>query len=381
MRIAFVIDHFFSDPSVQVNGSQIQISRIGAEMVRRGHEVMVFTQGNADILAVPDNSGGLPVTYRAPHRFSGILDAVSAHRQVAGWSPDVVYTRGRTSLAGMSARWAGDSRPVFVWASNGEEGLERWNHGTRTRRSSKPGWKKVLLMPLAFVDDLAVHAGIRHADVVVNQTEHQRQRARVVFGRDGVIVRSGCAVPEGIPDKPTPPIVVWVGRVEPNQKNPEAFIELAARCADLDARFVLVGGSRDRDYYEQLVGRGSDLPHFEHTGEVSPEEADRWIREASALVNTSTMEGVSNALVQAWAHGTPTLVLGMDPEGVIASEGLGYASGSTDRMTADLRELLSDPVVWAGYSTRAHDYAMRNHDIRAVADAYENLFREGRSDR
>ncbi len=376
MRICFLDESRFTLGPEAVNGAQVQILALAKELASRGHEVAVVSgsdrhaKGDANMVRE-----GIPVfAFRRSARVP-LLGAPTASRAVRRYAPDVIYVRGRTYLAGVAAweRWR--RRTGFVWASNAEEGCERWKHLRHLWNGPRPVARKVLRTIPDLIADLVCDLGVGRADQHVCQTQHQCARLRAVHGREGAVIRSLHAPPADLPPKATPQLVVWVGRVS-TERSPEAFVELARSLSDLDCDFALVGPASNEAYLESVLAATDGLVRFRYIGEVPLSESWEWIAKAAVLVNTSPVEGLSNALVQAWHCGTPTATLSFDPDGIIEGNGVGFRAGDLPTMVVQVRRLLTDPEFRESLSARALALAKSEFSGESVGAAYEAVMQQ-----
>jgi glycosyltransferase involved in cell wall biosynthesis len=371
LRICFLDEALFSGGTDAVNGARVQILALAKELARRGHEAAVVSGSDRDAqIDASIDREGIPVfAFRRPSRLP-LLGALAASRAVRRYAPDVIYVRGRTYLAGVAAweRWRRGTG--FVWASNHEEGCERWKHLRHLWRGPRPVARRVLRTPPDFIADLVCDLGVGRADQYVCQTQHQRARLRAVHGREGMVIRSLQAPPADVPPKAVPPLVVWVGRVS-TDRGPEAFVELARGLADLDCEFALVGPASGPAYLKSVLADTDGLARFRYIGEVPLSESWEWIAKAAVLVNTSPSEGLSNALVQAWHCGTPTVTLFLDPDGIIERNEVGFRSGDLPAMVGQVRRLLTDADIRGSMSARALVLAKSEFSGESVGTAYE----------
>lgn len=374
MRICFLADGLPGDRPAVINGSQVQVALLARELQRRGHQVVIAASGRRSERAAAWR--GVPVFRYAGHERAPVLSSMEVYRLLRHLRADIVYTRGRTFLAGVAAlhqwRSAGGGS---VWASNNEDGCERWKAVTALWRGPRPLLRKLLRTPADLLADVVCDAGVHCSGACVNQTEYQRTRLLAVHGRRGTVIRSLQIAESPAPTRDQPPLVAWVGRVSPDRR-PEAFVELAAALAGVDCRFALVGPADSPAYLERVLAPARGLPTVRYVGPVSLAESWVWIGRAAVLVNTHPREGVSNALVQAWVSGTPTVVMSFDPDGIVQRSGAGFFSGDPETMAQDVRRLVADDGVWRACSERAEDLARREFAPSAVCAAYERVFAE-----
>lgn len=376
MKICILDESLFARGLDAVNGARAQSLALAHELAGRGHDLFVLSgRDPRNTVDTPGEREGIPV-HTFPRSFRlPFLGARAASRALRRLGPDVVYVRGRSYLAGVAA-WERRRRGrAFVWASNAEEGCERWKQLRHLWRGPRPLIRKVARTPLDLIADLMCDLGVTRADRHVCQTRYQCARLLAVHGREGLVVRSLHSPPGSLPPKAVPPLVVWVGRVSVD-RIPEAFVTLARDSSDVDADFALVGPTSSPEYLRRVLAPAAGLSRFRYIGEVPMRESWDWIARAAVLVNTSKMEGVSNALVQAWHCGTPTVVLHFDPDGIIATNEVGFLSGDPDTLARDVRRLLEEKSLREAMGGRAQALAARDFSGSSVGAIYEDLMRQ-----
>jgi glycosyltransferase involved in cell wall biosynthesis len=376
MRIAILADSWLYDPAVAVNGTQVQMFHLASALKRKGHEVhyLALTR-NRDALGELPEGIRFHWIERPVTAISWIADLNDYRAMLDRIRPDALYQRGRSHLTWVAARWARTHGSRFVWGSNGEDACDFWKHVKRIHASRRSRLRKAILYPLAAARDLLVHDGIRRATGVVTQTRTQAERLRRNFGRDGLILPSlfeGC---EGAPGAKEP-LVLWLASLS-EAKQPGLFLDLARGCADLARYRFLLGGGTPRDAYRELEARAARLPNVRLLGAVPFEESHALYARASLFVSTSRVEadGLPNAFIQAWLHGTPVLSLHHDPNGWIEGEGLGLcARGDTARLLEGARALLSDDDLRDAMGARCVRFANETFAAEETVDAYVTLF-------
>ncbi len=234
---------------------------------------------------------------------------------------------------------------------------------------------------------------LEQADSIVCQTAEQQRVLKERFGRDGVVIanpidleefdrRAGAVVARS-PDPATPTDrrfpesarrpVLWIGRAEPIHKRPMLAIDIARRCPEIP--FLLVMNPRDPAEDARVrAAAPSNVTIREH---VPPTEMPALMASALALLNTSSLEGFSNAFLQAGAARVPVVSLVVGDE-YLAPSGAGICcQGSVDRAVEALNRMARD----AGFRSNAgingrrtverrHAAAARAAELRAVCGAY-----------
>jgi glycosyltransferase involved in cell wall biosynthesis len=99
-----------------------------------------------------------------------------------------------------------------------------------------------------------------------------------------------------------------------------------------------------------MVGKGMESMDAEYKhanlrveGAVPHNRVMDLMSSAILLVNTSELEGFPNVFLEAWSCGTPVATLGVDPDGLIHDEGLGWVCDSVDELARLLVYLRSNP--------------------------------------
>jgi len=204
--------------------------------------------------------------------------------------------------------------------------------------------------------------------------QHEAQRSHLSAGLLGKahVVRSIAPLPaDPLPHASRPPHVAWMAMLR-EAKRPDLLVEIARRLPDVP--FIVCGrASTHRSapgYGARMVEALRALPNVDYRGQVSPEEAERVIGEASVLLSTSDLEGFPNTFLQAWSSGTPVVSLTVDPDDAIARAGLGKLSGTVEQAVADLKDLLQSPSQREALGARGRRYVAEVHGEREVARTF-----------
>lgn len=377
MKIAFLAEAFLADGTTGVNGTQVQMFNLARAIAGRGHEVHYFTitrsgEMNRDIV---DGIDVHPV-YVEPGLFSWRSSNRRFKRLLDETVPEVVYQRGRSGLTHLAAAWARKNNRCFIWGSNGDDSCDFWKGMIRLRMSSRPIWRKALLYPYNALRDILIHRGVRGADLVVNQTRHQRERLAENYTKEGIVLPSYFERSDIPPMSAKEMVCLWAANPAPG-KRPEIFIELARMSTSLkNWRFILVGGSRDQAYQDEVRKMASSSANLEMTGTVPYGRMGEYYSRASLFVSTSMVQadGISNAMIQAWLSGVPVLSLDHDPNGWIEKHGLGfYARGDTATFMSAGRRMLEDTERLAVMGARCARFSLERFTDPSIVDTYLEL--------
>ena len=172
------------------------------------------------------------------------------------------------------------------------------------------------------------------------------------------------------------PLVVSVGNLKA-QKNPEAFVRLAARCLDSfpDARFLFVGDGELRPRVEaQLAASGLGgkvlFPGWrKDTAEI--------LAAADVFVLSSLWEGLPRALVEAMKTGLPCVCYAAGGVRDVLKDGEnGFVvePGDEAALAERVASLLREPARAAEVGRRAAASVGDEFDIDAMVRAQESLY-------
>nr|WP_267902940.1 glycosyltransferase family 4 protein [Halomarina oriensis] len=225
--------------------------------------------------------------------------------------------------------------------------------------------------PVGRLTDRVFGAMLRDADHVIAQSSHQQRRLRASFAVDATVVPNGYPVLDGGTESSPREAFLFVGRLDPGQKRPHLFLDLAERVPA--ASFVLVGpDSADERYSRAVASRARRLDNVEFLGRLPPEEVYDQYDRALALVNTSTQEGFPNTFLEAWRAATPVVSLTVDPGRFLDGAAVGCADGSFEELVALTEHVVADPERWTAIG-RDHRAAFEaRYGIAECATRYAN---------
>ncbi|QDU38728.1 Glycosyl transferases group 1 [Maioricimonas rarisocia] len=213
---------------------------------------------------------------------------------------------------------------------------------------------------------------IDHADRIVVQTPSQQQVLRERFGREGTLIGNPIDLeewdsrletalpPEGIAGLDR--YVLWVGRAEGTHKRPQLLVELARKCPELP--FVMILNPRDTLLEQQI--RRTAPSNVRILDWVPFPQMPAVFRRAAVLVNTSSLEGFSNAFLQAAASGVPIAALEVARDFLEESGAGAEAEGSMERLAEIVRRQWNEPD--AAQLRKARAYVEQHHALPAQAE-------------
>lgn len=279
------------------------------------------------------------------------------HRALKELSPDVIYQRIGCAYTGIAAHFARRHGCGFVWHAANDTDVQV---GMKVRQSN---WIRERL------ERALLSHGIRCADTIVTQTEHQAHLLLRNFGRKpDAVVANFQPEPTDAISKAHPPRIVWVANLK-RSKQPDAFLRLAQRLKDIpDARFVMIGagaaGSGVTPWHDKLMQDIRMASNVDYLGQVPQDEVNKELARAHVFVNTSLYEGFANTFIQAWMREAAVVSLYVNPDSVFDGDAVGFHAGTEARLAEIVRRLLADGALRAEVAGRARQHAMQHHSMK-----------------
>ncbi|MDY6948154.1 MAG: glycosyltransferase family 4 protein [Pseudomonadota bacterium] len=206
--------------------------------------------------------------------------------------------------------------------------------------------------------------GLRHADLIVAQSEQQRTLLQQNYGLKSEVLDMAVEMPSGPqPDKDID--VLWVSNLRP-VKRPEIVLELARRLPNL--RFTLAGGALPGadDYYRSVREAAGSVANITFPGAVPYTEVGTLFSRAKLFLNTSQIEGFPNTFLQAWVRGVPVVAF-FDPDSLIKQRQLGHTATDLEDMVSAIQRLLGDDAERQRIGERARAYAIAQFGAQHIA--------------
>jgi len=290
----------------------------------------------------------------------GLLEARTIWRALRAADAAVVVLRSASPVVGLVALYCRLRRRILIFSSSNISDF------TLERMSSR--WTK-----------LAYRLGLRFVTAVVVQSEDQRLLARQklpFLPRVVHIPSLADAIPRQPGASPPPDTFLWFGRTVP-EKQPLRYVELARSLPE--ARFTMI--PTDVGLYPQLHSEieaaARAAPNLVILEPLPHEQLSQLIAHSVAVVNTSTLEGMPNAFLEAWLAGVPVLTYEFDPDGVVAGRSLGVAAGASwNRFVAGARELWESRSEREEIARRVRAHVAETHSVEAVGARWGALIEE-----
>lgn len=297
-------------------------------------------------------------------RFGLFLDTFSVYKALKEIGPDIIYQKRGCSYTGIAALYAKRFGAKLIWhiaSDNDVEPAPEPNIKVRIRDS---------------LERLFINYGIRNADIIAGQTNHQSELLEKHFRRKcDTIIPIGHPFPAHDIKKSEKVTVLWIGNLKP-LKQPEIFIRLVGEVGKAnDIQFVMMGRpAGPAKWVTRLMEQIKDAPNLRYLGEVSQDEVNRRLSEGHILVNTSRYEGFSNTFVQAWMRRVPVVSLTVDPDNILERERIGFCSGTFARLCSDVGVLITNKALKEEMGIRARCFARENHSVGKMFEKVIGLF-------
>lgn len=358
---------------LEVGGAERQFLALASELTRRGHRVTFYTLlpggGLVEEAAQVPGLRHVPLLRQRPR--SGVVAVSRAllqlHRELRRDPPAVLHSAMEPTNI-MAAVAGPVTRVPVVW------GIECSGLGL--------GWKYGLFLRIGSLLRRRVDHAIcnSHAGLV----NHKKRRylpesaCVVLNGIDTERYRPDAAdrarIREELDLKPDELLMGMVGRFHPVKRH-DLFLQAAARVRNPQVRFACVT-PRPVELPEELR-RLSTAPALQgrlHWAAGGSEVAS-WYRALDLLVSASSTEGVSNAIAEAMASGTPCVVTDVGDSALLVGEcGLVVPPGDADCLARAMEDYASWPLQRRQeMGTQARSRIQEHFSLAALADRTEDI--------
>ncbi|WP_439377189.1 alpha/beta fold hydrolase [Amycolatopsis lexingtonensis] len=162
-------------------------------------------------------------------------------------------------------------------------------------------------------------------------------------------------------------------------KDPLFAIDCVKRLHEEDerVRLVIAGVSYDEDYEAMVRRRCGGSPAVRYVGALPRDDLHAAMREATAVLNTSTSECSPNSLLEAMDVGCPVVVRDIPGNTCLVEDGVtGLVFADRDGLRAQVRRLLDDDVLARRLRRNGQEHVRRGHGLRTERAHYAALFRD-----
>jgi glycosyltransferase involved in cell wall biosynthesis len=368
LRICFCLSCFYPVES----GAERQARLQAEELVRRGHQVFVFTSRQPGCPARQRKNGVLIWRLIQPRPGGPLFGATflyslrsSLIRHAERF--DLIHChQGLWEAA--AAGWAAPvhRKPIVVQpAASGPFGEYTAWRNTRGRQVLRR-WI------------LRAHCFVALSDEIYSEwLSFGVPAAKLVRLASGVDVAHFCPGPSPLEDRlPPRPRVVYVGRLHPQKDLPTLLRAWAHVQRQYPSHLLLVGAGPEQKHLQELARQLKIEPSVHWVGPTS--DVLPYLRAADLFVLPSLAEGMSNALLEAMATGLPCVVSDIGGNRDLIEHGrtgLLFRPGDAEHLAQLLCQILpaADHRRYLGEAARRH--VCQHYSLAAIADRYEELYR------
>lgn len=347
-----------------IGGVEWQTSLLSKWLAARGHHVSLVTwdEGQEDDSLV--EGVRLIKLCRQDEGISGLRFFyprwTSLNRALCKANADLYYQNCAEYVTGQVALWCYRHSRKFVYSVASDPDCDAGLPAMSTMR-----------------DRLFYKFGLRHADLIITQTNNQKKMLLENFGLFSVVLPMPCPGPSSDefmePDPYTikPLRVIWAGRIA-QVKRLEFLFDVAARLPQIN--FEVAGGfDANSAYGRRLKEAAKGLPNVILLGRVERKNMPEFYKNAFALCCTSVHEGFPNTFIEAWSYGIPVIST-IDPDNLINSLKLGMVVNDVSAMSLKIDELAVAASRWQIFSKNARAYYLKNHFLDDAMMRFETIF-------
>jgi 1,2-diacylglycerol 3-alpha-glucosyltransferase len=380
MRILFVSDTYYP----HLNGAYYFVCRIAPLLQERGHSVAVIAPSesiyatrkmidNIDVFGIPS----VPVVYypkvRVPIPF---LISSRIRRVLNSFNPDIIHIQDHFLLS-KTVVAVNKRTGVPIVGTNHfmAENLTALFHSEKWRKKLE----KFLWSRFTNVYDQLM--------VVTTPTETAARLIRPKLNVEVVAISSGIDLEKFNPpgdsgiirvkyDIPDKPVLLFVGRLDPEKKLEDVLAAVALALKSLDFCLVIVGKGLRKSALERLAVDLGISGNVIFTGFVPEEDLPVVYKLSHCFIIASIAELLSLATLQAMAFGLPVIAAraGALPELIHDRiNGLLFDVGHIEEMVRCMIEMFGNNILWLKMSETNLEY-IKHHDIHLTVKSFEGIY-------
>lgn len=230
------------------------------------------------------------------------------------------------------------------------------------------------------LDGLMTRRVLRRARVLLPLTDAEgRDLALLAPGTASTRIRNGVAIPHVRAAWETPPLVLFLARLQA-RKRPSDFVEMAAlvKADHPETRFLMVGADEgELDSMREQIARLNLVEDIAYAGAVAPSQVSDVLAQAQIYVLPSVDEPFPMSALEAMSHGLATVIT--TETGISDELSVRQTVSVVDPTPASLaRAVMSllDQDEWERSALAAREDAERNFSMAAVVAILETVYRE-----
>jgi glycosyltransferase involved in cell wall biosynthesis len=347
-------------------GSEMQMRQLGAYLVKQGHSVVYyFREYVADKPSCHVQEGA--TVYRNQRQHGNLLgpirDVMRLKSIAAKEKPNLLYTRCIRSLFVLD-RVSHTIQIPFVY--HVPMALDKTNFSFVYHLKN---FRKSIIQTIYGYFSFR---GLKNAARLLTISNEDAKVLKETLGLEAETIYNMHPTPAATTRKAEKPIVVWINNIKAI-KRPEHFIELASRCEDTEALFIMSGCLPKDNYGKRINRQILKARSLQYIGPTSLDMANSLLSDAYINIVTSQNEGFGNGNIQGWFRETPTVTT-VDKDRVVERNMIGFHVSNLDEMEKKLRHLLKNQQLCIEMGKRARAYAIENHSVDIQGPKYINLF-------
>jgi glycosyltransferase involved in cell wall biosynthesis len=212
---------------------------------------------------------------------------------------------------------------------------------------------------------------IKFSNIIISQNNFQQTMLQNRYGVKSIIIRNAFDISPPIKVDKRQGYILWVGTIR-SIKQPELYLDIANHFPEY--KFVMIGGEGDDPkLFNKIKTSAQNIANLDFKGFIPHKRILDYYKKALLFISTSKTEGFPNVFLESWLNFTPVISLNVDPDDIISKYKLGYHSKTFDQIIDNIRTLLKDKELLEIMGENGRKYVEENHDIRKIADQYENL--------
>lgn len=176
---------------------------------------------------------------------------------------------------------------------------------------------------------------------------------------------------------PQIPILLYVGRVDPEKNIEEVIRAVALAVKKVDFNFVVVGKGKSKAGLEILAQELGIAEKVIFTGFISEEDLPFIYKLSSCFIIASIAELLSLVTLQAMASGLPIIAANAGALSELVNDGVNgflFESGDIDTIAQCICTVITKDELNKSMGKKNLEYILK-HDINRIADSFENLYK------
>jgi len=384
MRILFVSDTYYP----HINGVYYFVCRIGPLLQEKGHEVAVIAPSGSIYSSQKKIDGlevyglpSLPVLNYPTIRLPFLLLLKSRiNRIIQSFKPDIIHIQDHFLISRLVVQVNRDLKiPIMGTNHFMPENITVFLPGKYLKQLFEnflwKGFSRVF----------------NQVNLVTTPTETGARLIRPRLKVDVIAISSGISLerfnPLGdtrkikekyaIPDKP---ILLYVGRLDPEKHIEEILQAVALAVKKIDFRFVVVGKGISKTTLEQLTHQLGITDKVIFTGFVPDEELPYFYKLSRCFIIASIAELLSLVTLQAMASGLPIIAVNAGALSELVKDkmnGYLYNEGDIPAIIKYIEDIIARDDLYRKMSEKSLEF-VQQHDIYKTLESFEKLYQSCR---